>query len=276
MKARVLALGWSLAVVFAIPAFAADMPVKAPVYQPPPMPAWTWTGWYIGATAGGTWSNDPVTSRFTCPATVGCAYAIPSDLAAGSAFGTGSLGRSGFTGGAEIGYNWQIGGLVLGGETDFESFSAGRSQTVTGKFPAAVTSPTEVTSVKTNWLYTLRARAGWAIFPNALLYATGGLALTQARISNAFNDNFVSIGGAANTVGASSASSTWSGYVVGGGLEWALAQNWTVKGEYLYVNFGGRSTNAVVAGFPGLAPNALATTGTLSANIARAGLNYKF
>jgi outer membrane immunogenic protein len=61
------------------------------------------------------------------------------------------------------------------------------------------------------------------------------------------------------------------------GLEWAFARNWSVKGEYLYVNFGSKTTTATVTNAVlGGSPNLLTTSGTLSANIARAGINYHF
>jgi outer membrane immunogenic protein len=274
MKTSVLAVATALVTGLGLgpSAFAADMALKAP---PPSAPIWTWTGWYVGATAGGDWGRDPVTSLFTCP-DAACAYIIPANLAVVSAAGTGTLKGSGFTGGIELGYNAQFGNFVLGAETDFESFRVAATRVVTGPFPAAVTNFTVGTSVSTSWLWTLRGRAGFALAPQVLVYGTGGLAVTQARLSNSFTDNFAALGGAANTAGASSTSGTWAGYVVGGGVEWGIAPHWTVKGEYLYVNFGSKTTTAIAGGLPGFTPNTLTTTGTLSANIARAGVNYKF
>src|SRR5262245_1282516 len=44
-------------------ASAADMPRKAPAYAPPPPPAISWTGWYVGLNAGGNWgTSDPATN----------------------------------------------------------------------------------------------------------------------------------------------------------------------------------------------------------------------
>lgn len=74
-----------------------------------------------------------------------------------------------------------------------------------------------------------------------LLYATGGVAVTELEVSNTFSDTGLS------TTGASSACDTKVGYAGGGGAEWAIGGNWTVKAESLYVDFGSVRTTAVVA-----------------------------
>src|SRR5215469_11875750 len=63
----------------------------APVYRgpPPPLPFYIWTGVYVGAHAGGGWAD----------------------------LGVGDTG-TGFIGGGQIGYNYQINQWVLGVEAD--------------------------------------------------------------------------------------------------------------------------------------------------------------
>src|SRR5271163_3508808 len=100
-------------VLFATPTLAADMPVKAP--PPAPAPIFSWTGFYIGGNAGGAWereSNSLVITNnlFFAPG------AIPGVEASGSQ----TLHSSGFTGGGQIGYNYQSGNVVWGIELDFE------------------------------------------------------------------------------------------------------------------------------------------------------------
>jgi outer membrane immunogenic protein len=106
-----------------------------------------------------------------------------------------------------------------------------------------------------------------------LLYATGGLALTDLSVSDTFSDNNV-LGAA---VGGSATTKLKAGWTAGAGLEYALSRNWSVRGEYLYVDLGSVSTTSTVtnAGFPGLT-NPLSITGKVTANIARAALNYRF
>ena len=153
----------------------------------------------------------------------------PRDLAAINAAGSPSLSSTNFTGGVQAGYNYQIGNGVLGIEADFDSFSSHESKVVTAPF--TFTDPTVnyqvSTSVKTHWLSTVRGRAGWLAMPNLLLYATGGLAIANIEVANAYQDFFPVQPGS----GASSHKETNAGWTVGGGAEYAISRNWSVKGE---------------------------------------------
>jgi outer membrane immunogenic protein len=90
-------------------------------------------------------------------------------------------------------------------------------------------------SVKTDWLFTARPRLGWAN-NNWLWYATGGLAVTELKYGNTFTDTY------SPAFETGSISKTKVGWTVGGGGEFALSNNWTVRAEYLYVDFGGVSS----------------------------------
>jgi outer membrane immunogenic protein len=267
-------------------ALASDLPVKAP---PAPVAApYSWTGWYIGLNAGALWGNSDVTSSAPCTATTtppayfcgaaGVSVGAANGAAVGAA-GTGSLSDSGFTGGVQTGYNWQNGNIVLGLEADFNAFHFSASRFVTANYPVGglQVGPADTftvgTSTKANWLFTGRGRLGWTVAPNLLAYATGGLALTELKVGNLFSDSRGASGG-------SSASATKAGWVVGGGLEWAFAKNWSAKVEYLYLNFGTVSVNALIVspiptGTVAYSQN-INTSADLTAQIARAGINYKF
>jgi outer membrane immunogenic protein len=134
------------------------------------------------------------------------------------------------------------------------------------------------TSVDTNWLFTARPRIGWLIQPQLLVYATGGLAVTSLKVGNNVSDNCAAVVlcGLPNLAGASSGSETMAGYAVGGGGEWAFNPHWSVKGEYLYVNFGSVSSTLTTNLAGAAVPNTMTTSAKLSASIARLGLNYKF
>ena len=109
--------------------------------------------------------------------------------------------------------------------------------------------------------------------PNLLIYATGGLALTTIKVANSFRD---AVGGGP-AFGADSNSDLKVGWTIGGGAEWMLTRNWTVKAEYLYVDFGRVSASANVT--DGLLPPAnslLTTSSDLTAQIMRVGINYRF
>jgi outer membrane immunogenic protein len=267
-----LALAVSIVAFSASGASAADMAVKA-LPMVAPVTVYSWTGFYVGGNAGYAWADPFIASNFSCPAGALCSVSNPTNLANITAGSTGPLSAKGFTGGVQAGYNWQSGSMVLGVETDINAFN------VKGSHFAAVPSVTTAsifnpsTSISTDWLFTLRGRAGFAVAPTVLLYATGGLAVAQAALSNAYTttNNPANVG-----AGASSTSKTMVGWTVGGGFEWALSRNWSVKGEYLYADFGSISAATAITEVGSPNPNILATSTNLRTNIARAGINYKF
>jgi outer membrane immunogenic protein len=256
-------------------AVAADLPLKAP--PAPVVAAPNWTGFYVGLNAGVDWahSGDPATSA-SCTAAPG--FFLPyfgcTSASAVNAVGTGSMSGSGFTGGGQIGYNWQMNSLVLGAEADMESFHGKAWRTGTGIYPGS-TIPFSVTnSVSATWLFTARARVGWALSNDVLLYGTGGLALTDLSANNSFGDD---AGFPGPGIGTWSASQTKVGWTAGAGAEWALTTNWSVKAEYLYVHFGAITANGIVQDSAGFGyGSAISTSTDLSAHIARAGINYRF
>jgi len=93
-------------------AFAADLPSRKgpPVYVPPP-PVFTWTGFYVGGIAGYSWGQSSVSEFPNLP---GYAGFVPVDLATIASVGTANARRNTFTGGGEIGFNYQVGSFVFG------------------------------------------------------------------------------------------------------------------------------------------------------------------
>ncbi len=224
-----------------------DAPAPAPVYAPP---VFTWTGFYIGANAGWGTGRDKVGFSVT-PATT-----FPN---------IGNLNRSGFIGGAQAGYNWQYGSLVVGLETDIQY--AGMRDKLG---PVALAGGgTASASSRLNWYGTLRPRVGYA-FGRTLLFATGGLAYGNPRYT------LTAVDGAGNTFAINN-SSTKVGWTVGGGLEHAFTNNWSAKLEYGYVNFGTSSGTANVLTAGG-APTGNTATSRLRNDFhtVRAGINYRF
>jgi outer membrane immunogenic protein len=119
---KLLLAGAGFAALAAGPAFAADL--ARPVYRAPVVyaPVASWTGFYVGANAGYAWGDSDVTSIFACPSGV-CPFRNPVNLATFTAGGTGSASKgSGFTGGVQAGYNWQVGNIVAGAEVDYNAF----------------------------------------------------------------------------------------------------------------------------------------------------------
>jgi outer membrane immunogenic protein len=278
------------ALVFAGPAFAADLPFKAPAM--PLGPVLSWTGWYIGATAGYGWTNqgidDSLTSTFCNVTLVGCrAVDVPNASTALAAaipphFST---NPKGFIGGGEIGFNQQVGQFVWGVEADLSGADIKGSDT---RSFAATFAPANTVNVlgsaneKLDFFGTLRGRFGFLLTPPLLVYATGGFAFGHVSATTTLTET---VGGAcfcgpSPTVAASS-SATLPGWTVGGGLEWMFAPQWTLKGEYLYYDLGTLSyalpgivqLNGAGTPFFGAGVN---STATVKGNIARVGVNFHF
>jgi outer membrane immunogenic protein len=211
---------------------AADLPSRyspAPAYNA--LPVFTWTGFYAGLNAGYGWNMGD--SRFYDPA-----------------FGNVSGRRSGgFVGGAQAGYNYQFGMFVGGVETDLQYAAVGNKGASYGT--------TYYPGDSDGFLGTIRARAGVAL-DRALVYGTGGFAYGDIGGNR----------GVDPVLGHHSGDEINWGWTIGGGVEYAITNNFTAKVEGLYVdidtkdNFdqGGR-----------VSVNRDAEFGVL-----RAGVNYKF
>ncbi len=245
-------------------AFAADLPrpMPAPAYKAPamvPPPPCVWCGWYVGLNAGYAWGTYD-----TATVSPGPFFSAPAAAAIYSASESPNVSSNGFTGGGQIGYNWQVSSLVVGAESDFQYFGL-RGTANTTVTPPGNDQVVSTTSVKSDWLFTARPRLGFA-GGQWLVYATGGLAV--ADIKYAQTNNYIGVVTETGTI-----STTKAGWTVGGGVEAMVAPNWSVKAEYLYVDFGTTSTTVAnpVAADP---PFSHATN--LKANIARVGLNYHF
>ena len=109
-------LGAALIAAAAAPAFAADIPVKAPIAAPVAAPAWSWTGFYIGASGGGAWGRAEITHS-AIPAPAGQAFAV--DAAAVTAASSPLFNPNSYVAGGHAGFNYQTGSFVWGLEGVF-------------------------------------------------------------------------------------------------------------------------------------------------------------
>ena len=265
---------WKLAVACAfaataIPALAADLPAPAPVYKSAPVaaPSYSWTGFYLGLNAGYGWGDRTVQFFNGDPA-----FYAPA-LAAGPIPTTLAPNPQGFIGGGQAGYNIQNGLIVYGIETDIQySNVKGTAATATSiiPYPNILTTAQE----KLEWLGTVRGRLGVSN-SDFLLYATGGLAYGHATASSSTlvtgppgnscaNNLYCSVG---------AVSTTKAGWTAGMGAEYAVAQPWTVKLEYLYYSLGSATYNEPSSSVP---TTGMQATAHFSGNLIRAGANYKF
>ena len=240
----------ALAFVAAGQALAADLPPPAPppprapaAYVPTIVPVYNWTGFYIGGNAGYAFASNlsstgcitgfALDPLLTCPGTIGASSA------------------SGFAGGGQIGGNVQWNALVLGLEGDWQW--SGQRSTVTG--------PDISGTVKLPWFATARARAGVAA-DRVLFYATGGVAWMD--VNTTINDT-------ATGTAFGNTSNTRTGWTAGAGVEWAFAQNWTARVEYLFMDFANNTTVT----FPNVGAT-LTQSATIKDNLVRGGINFKF
>jgi outer membrane immunogenic protein len=265
-----LALAVSILAITAAAASAADMApapyTKAPVVVPP---VYNWTGFYIGANAGGAWgTSDPATSTIFTPS----GYFDPSSVPAIAAAGLQHINSSGFTGGGTAGYNWQAGSVVFGIEADFNYFGLKGSTSSTAVYPCCAPNTFTInSSTSSDWLFTFRPRVGFLVTPALLLYGTGGLAVADVKSNFLFTDAFGAVESAVS-------STTRTGWTAGAGAEYALMNGWSIKGEYLHVDLGSSSltsTNLIIVGTPS-PTNVFTHTIDWRSDIVRVGVNYKF
>lgn len=235
--------------VVSVAAHAADLkiPVKAPPPAPVP-PPFSWTGFYIGGNLGGAWFHGDVTdNRF------------------GLDFGN-TDGSGVFIGGGELGFNYQFNHFVFGVEGDFDW--EGNNNSSNGIIvPGIGLGHTFQVTANDRWVTTLAARFGLAV-DRVLFYAKAGGGWVGANSFTVTDLNTgVSISGGGNN--------TISGWLIGGGFEWAFAENWSAKFEFDHLGLGSR-TLTVPVGSPFLLVGDTFTTGNRSLEMAKVGLNYRF
>ncbi len=292
MKRLLLGTMAILATAGAGSALAADLPLKAPPIVVPI--AFSWTGFYVGGNAGYSWgrASTDLTETEIVTATISTLAGTPIASATATSVFTGSdrARLNGALGGLQAGYNWQTDRWVWGIEGDLQ---------ITGERGGVLICPTTpgtpppvcpslgtvygTANYSLPWFGTLRGRTGIA-WDRALLYLTGGLAVGQVKAD--YTDAFFGGLGIGFPPAVGSRSLTRFGWVVGAGIEGAVAENWSVKLEYLHVDLGSFD-NAVASngGFSAVLGD-FRTTLAITLNsafhtrvtddILRVGLNYRF
>jgi outer membrane immunogenic protein len=241
------------AVAIAGSALAAEPPL-----QPPP--TFTWTGFYLGGQIGWARSNDAANAELSLPL-------WPRFFAKGY-----SIVAQGVIGGAHIGYNLQINQWIIGLEGTVDGTSLSGSVSTSASTPNRGPFGTLAASTREDVQGSIRARAGIA-WDRVLVYATGGAAFTG--ISNNYSA-ILPAAVPASFFGSSGFSKTLAGWTVGGGLEYAVTNNWSLRAEYRYSDFGHYTD------FPfsnvAIAPAVFnATTGhRLTEHQVQGGFSYKF
>jgi outer membrane immunogenic protein len=213
-------------------AYGADL-TPAPVYRPAPImspvPAYDWTGVYVGVNGGGAWgSQDPlnlITNRFE---------QLSNSISGGLFGGT-------------IGAQVQVRYVVLGLEADLDWANIKGSSSViptVGGIP--VTAFPINAETKIDWESTARLRAGFAA-NNVMAYITGGIAVLGAKttlttpVGPVCGGIFSGCSGTDRQIGAA----------LGAGVEYGFTPNLSAKLEYLYITAASLEishTNVIRAG----------------------------
>jgi outer membrane immunogenic protein len=216
------------------PSRAADLPaapIVAPIYGPM---FFSWTGFYVGGNLGGVLSQGGVTDSLT-------------------GFNA-SISHNGFVGGGQVGFNYQfLGAAILGVEATFDGTSLN-----TSIGPVVTNFGTFQGTANTKWLSTAAVRFG----------ATVDHWLAYGKVGVIWAGNTVNINNAVTGASVVSASNTNNGWLVGGGVEYAFAPNWSAKLEYDFSNLSHWSSGGILVN----------DTLTVSRQIQTltAGVNYKF
>jgi outer membrane immunogenic protein len=184
-----------------------------------------WGGWYLGGFVGGAWSRVGI-----------------DDVTTTTSF---SNEETVFIGGAQFGFNYQRGGLVIGPEVDLGGIGLGHK----------ALGPTATSSTSSGFFGDITGRLGYAVGP-ALIYVKGGYVYVDGDVTVAE--------GAASSYKASG----FSGYTVGGGLEYKVSPAWSLKGEYQYLDLSSFSTV-----LPGSGDT---YNSSFDIHTAKVGLNYHF
>jgi outer membrane immunogenic protein len=234
------------AIALAGSAFAADLPSRPPPVYVPPAPIFTWTGFYLGGHIGYAWGNANTTL--------------------GDNFGdyvSFSRNFDGAIGGGHVGYNVQFSQFVIGLEGDVDGSAIHGTGYRTPFIGNLLFVPTQVNQ-SVGVQASIRGRIGYA-WDRVLLYATGGVA-------------FATVNGSITTpFGYDSASNTRTGWTVGGGLEYAVSNNWLLRAEYRYAQYGTSNIYASNSyALPVLGAVGAYGRRTINENRVNVGLSYKF
>lgn len=234
---------------------AADMPVAPRYTKAPPVAMDLWTGAYIGVSLGGRWTTESWQTTGT--------------------FGAKDYESSSVRAGIYGGYNWQVRpDWIVGIEADIAWANNHASlSSIPGMTGAGRTGTSELKDIGDGGI---RARLGYLVAPDLMVFATGGVSWIQSEV-NATSitttriSNYCAPDTIVTTRGADSSSSTQTGWTLGGGIEKVVAANWLLRGEYRYSSYGSQKVTLMQG-----AQRITADLGSHSTQTAMIGIAYQF
>ena len=222
----------------------------------------SWTGFYIGAYAGGSFGNTNMQE-----------FNGPGELAfLPGAITSTNINPDAFVGGGFVGYNYEFpSSIVLGGEVE----GGGSTASATGATysgvhpgPAVLDHIPTYNKLTEPWDFRARARLGWAT-GMLLPFIAGGLSVTQENLDLTFPcPNFPAPGVTTYTA---NTSKTLVGFNIGAGIDWAITPNIIARAEYIFDDYGSPTFNE--DGTQGWNNRKLSN---LENNTGRLALSYKF
>lgn len=223
-----------------------------------------WAGWYAGAGLGysevkGEWKNKQ--SYFTG----GIPFVFPGSDQSDDMRTNGAIGS------LNVGYNWVVAPRwVVGAEGSwFYADQDNKANDIPGLNPLGA-SYAKFTA-KDGAL--LKARAGYLVSPNTMLYGSAGVAYQRFRTKAVCPADTLVCNPALGTQSYSSSGSEW-GWTLGFGLEHAFTNRWMGRVDYSYANFRSNNFWAMVP-VAGVSHGSYAKISPTSQTLTF-GLNYKF
>jgi len=262
-----------------VPAATAFGRVPAPVLL-----GYDWSGFYVGGHVGGGLERVAFQDASLSALLSACCYYITlGQLVPNIAIPDGR--GMAFLGGAQAGYDYQVGRFVVGGAVDFSLTNlnvggGGVSQTTTPTFYTGFVSAAEVLTAHTDWTSTATAKLGVTAFDSLLWYNKFGIAVAHTSYSYGLIGNNTTNGFGVGPFGFQAGAGAINvGWTIGTGVAWAFDPNWSATLEYDYLDFGSQSVD-----FSGRSGNIGGVTSPFTSNTTfrqqvselKLGLNYKF
>ncbi len=239
-----------------------------------------WQGSYLGAYLGGGFGNSDLTTH-TGTVTSTSYFITTADINAVNYAGTSGNNLNTVIAGVQAGHDWVWKQMLYGVVMDYGMLSLNSTNRVNGNtYPDNSDQYSIFTSLRTNWLFTLRGRLGYLVtlrWPS-VLYLTGGMAMTQLKVKNNFSDNSSYVGTGGNTT-----SQNQLGWTAGAGIELLTWEHASVDLEYLYVSIPSVKTTSSISNTAGgfgvpvqSLTSSFSTKGELYTSLLKVALNYRF